>query len=93
MSPLWGANILKGIAVKRVVILLVLLAQNTFAEDVISLKHNVVFDHQSHNYEKVGKCVVCHEQKPGKIAGILCKAWAHKNCIGCHDLYQQGPRR
>ena len=77
---------------KKVVIILVLLTQNTFGDDVINLKHNVVFDHKSHNYEKAGKCVVCHEQRIGKIAGFG-KAWAHKNCIDCHDLYKQGPRR
>jgi hypothetical protein len=32
--------------------------------------------------------VVCHEQKPGKIAGFG-MAWAHNNCIDCHDLYQE----
>ena len=85
-------NILNGVAMKRVMIILVLLSQNAFAEEVISLKHDVDFDHQSHKTERVGKCVVCHERKLGKIAGFG-RAWAHKNCIDCHDLYQEGPRR
>ncbi|MBK5275530.1 MAG: cytochrome c3 family protein [Desulfuromonadales bacterium] len=77
---------------KKVLLVVALLTQNAFAADVIEFKHNVEFDHQSHKMDKVGKCVVCHEQKPGKIAGFG-KTWAHKNCIDCHDLYQEGPRR
>jgi hypothetical protein len=77
---------------KRVVIILALLSQNAVAEDVIILRHDVDFNHQSHKTEWVGKCEVCHDRKPGKIAGFG-KTWAHKYCIDCHDLYQEGPRK
>ena len=55
------------------------------------------FNHVAHQTDRVGKCYVCHEEsanpantfKPGKIKGFG-KAWAHKNCVDCHSLYE-GP--
>ena len=77
---------------RKLIIIVVLSVSNAFASDIITLKHGVEFDHWGHQTERVGVCKVCHEQAPGKIAGFG-RSWAHKNCIGCHDLYQAGPRR
>ena len=76
------------------IILMTALILNT---SVIQLK-DVTFNHSAHQTERVGKCFVCHEPsanpneefKTGKIKGFG-KDWAHTNCIGCHDLFSEGP--
>jgi hypothetical protein len=77
---------------KRIMFLLLLIASNASAADIITLKNGVIFDHVGHQTEKVGLCSACHEGKPGKIAG-LGKEWAHKTCIECHDIFEKGPTR
>ena len=71
------------------VILLMLLASYSFAEDVLILKHGVKFDHKGHQTEKVGNCTVCHDESVGKIPGFG-KEWAHRRCVICHDLLNEG---
>lgn len=68
---------------------LALLASNSFAEDSLMFKHGVEFNHKGHQTEKVGDCSVCHEDPVGKIKGFG-KEWAHKNCIICHELNNEG---
>jgi hypothetical protein len=65
------------------------LAASVFASDVITFSNGMVFDHQGHKSE-VGMCSYCHEGSPGKIPGFG-KEWAHKNCIGCHTEFREGP--
>ena len=75
---------------KRVVLVLLLIAANAFAADVINLKNGVVFNHAGHQSDKVGLCSACHEAEPGKIAA-LGKEWAHKYCKDCHEVFSEGP--
>ena len=70
-------------------VVLLLLASYSFAADILILKHGVRFDHKGHQSEKVGNCSVCHDESVGKIAGFG-KEWAHKRCIICHDLLNEG---
>lgn len=72
-----------------IVIVLALFSSNLFAADVLTLKHGVEFNHKSHQTEKVGSCTVCHGEHVGKINGFG-KEWAHKNCINCHKLHNEG---
>ena len=72
-----------------IVILLMLFATNVSATDVHILKHGVEFDHKGHQTEKVGNCTVCHDESIGKIKDFG-KEWAHKRCIICHDLLNEG---
>ena len=74
---------------KMVVILLFLSAYDAFAADVLILKHGVKFDHKGHQTEKVGNCTVCHDESVGNIPGFG-KEWAHRRCIICHDLLNDG---
>ncbi|MDA8431095.1 MAG: cytochrome c3 family protein [Geobacteraceae bacterium] len=74
----------------KFICVLLLIATNTFAADVITFKGGVVFDHRGHQTDKAGLCSACHEGVPGKIAGFG-KEWAHKNCIDCHDIFEKGP--
>ena len=74
---------------KKLVIILLLLASYSFAGDILMLKHGVEFDHKGHQTEKVGMCTVCHDERIGKIEGFG-KEWAHKHCISCHNLYNEG---
>ncbi len=74
---------------KIVVVLLMLSASGVSAEDVLVFKHGVKFDHKGHQTEKVGNCTVCHDESVGKIPGFG-KEWAHKRCIICHDLLNEG---
>ncbi len=75
---------------KAAILIMVLCASNVYAAEVIKLKNGVMFDHHSHQTDRVGICAVCHEKSPGRIEGFS-KSWAHKNCIACHDLYNEGP--
>jgi len=78
---------------KKAFVLLILIATNTFANDVIKLKKGVVFNHLGHQTTKVGDCSVCHETKPyGKIPGFG-KEWAHKYCTDCHEAFSEGPTK
>jgi len=80
---------------KRILFVLLLIAANAYASDIIQLKNGVVFNHISHQSEKVGLCSACHveiEGTPGKIPG-LGKEWAHKTCVECHDIFEVGPTK
>jgi hypothetical protein len=80
---------------KIVIVLLLLIAVNAFASDIIKMKKGVVFSHISHQGEKVGLCSACHvelEGTPGKIPGMG-KDWAHKTCVECHDIFEVGPTK
>lgn len=81
-----------GNIMKRLVLVLLLIAANAFAADVIKLKNGVVFNHAEHQSDKVGLCSACHAAEPGKIAA-LGKEWAHKTCIECHDIFEKGPTK
>lgn len=70
-------------------IILILVASNSFAADILIFKHGVLFDHKGHQSERVGVCTVCHNEPVGKIDGFG-KEWAHKNCINCHILLNKG---
>ena len=72
-----------------VVTILVLLAPNVYAADVLMFKNGVEFDHKGHQIQRVGNCIACHEGDVGKIAGFG-KEWAHRNCIFCHNLLNEG---
>lgn len=72
-----------------IVVMLILSASASSAADVLMLKHGVEFNHKGHQTEKVGICTVCHEEQVGKINGFG-KEWAHKNCINCHNLHNEG---
>ena len=74
---------------KMLVVVLGLLAANSSADDILLLKHGVEFNHKLHQTEKVGICSVCHEESVGKIDGFG-KEWAHRRCINCHDLHNEG---
>jgi hypothetical protein len=74
---------------KMIVAALALCASNSFAADVLLLKHGVEFNQKGHQTEKVGLCTVCHDEQVGKIKGFG-KDWAHKNCINCHKLHNEG---
>lgn len=75
---------------KKLIIVVVLLASYAFAGDLLLLKHGVEFDHKGHQTKKVGICTVCHEKQIGKIDGFG-KEWAHTHCINCHKLHNEGP--
>lgn len=76
---------------KVTLILLLLIATSSFADDIIKMKNGMVFNHGGHQTTKVGDCSVCHEAKPpGKIPGFG-KEWAHKNCTDCHEAFNEGP--
>ncbi|MFA7061857.1 MAG: cytochrome c3 family protein [Pedobacter sp.] len=78
---------------KKIFVLLVLVATNTFANDLITMKTGIVFNHLGHQTTKVGDCSVCHETKPyGKIPGFG-KEWAHKYCTDCHEAFNEGPTK
>jgi hypothetical protein len=78
---------------KKIFVLLILVATNTFANDVITMKNGIVFNHLGHQTTKVGDCSVCHETKPyGKIPGFG-KEWAHKYCTDCHEAFNEGPTK
>jgi hypothetical protein len=82
-------------AMKRILFVLLLIAANAYASDIIQLKNGVVFNHISHQSDKVGLCSACHveiEGTPGKIPG-LGKEWAHKTCVECHDIFEVGPTK
>lgn len=74
---------------KTIIIALAPFAFNAFAADVLMLRHGVEFNHKRHQIEKVGVCTVCHDEQVGKIRGFG-KEWAHKNCINCHNLHNEG---
>lgn len=74
---------------RMIVIVLALITSYSFAADVLIFKHGVRFDHQGHQTEKVGSCTVCHGERVGKIKGFG-KEWAHKHCINCHKLRNEG---
>lgn len=74
---------------KIIVLVLALFASNTFAADVLIFKHGVEFNHKGHQTGKVGICTVCHDEQVGRIKGFG-KEWAHKNCINCHNLHNDG---
>jgi predicted CXXCH cytochrome family protein len=60
---------------------------------VINLKMGVTvlpFEHYKHQQRVKNDCRECHATKIGKIDGWGKEA-AHKLCISCHDLYDQGP--
>jgi hypothetical protein len=78
---------------KKIMIVVVLLATNAYAADVFTFKRGVVFNHAGHQSDKVGLCSACHvetEGTPRKIPGFG-KEWAHKTCIECHDIFEKGP--
>ena len=88
---------------KKIVLIILLIASSSGAADIITFKNGMVFDHKGHQTDKVGKCFVCHDNvsvsedgktvtttEPGKIRGFG-KEWAHKNCTDCHDLFGEGP--
>lgn len=75
---------------KALLIIIVMTATSAFAGDILVFRKGVRFDHHKHQSEKVGICSVCHELQPGKIADFD-KAWAHRYCVECHDLYKEGP--
>lgn len=73
-----------------IIFVLTLFASNSLANDeILIFKHGVDFNHKSHQTERVGKCTVCHDEQMWKIEGFG-KEWAHKNCILCHELNNQG---
>lgn len=71
---------------RLIVIIIALIASNSFSSDILMLKHGVEFNHKRHQTEEVGLCTVCHEEQVGKIRGFG-KDWAHKNCINCHKIH------
>jgi hypothetical protein len=78
---------------KKVLFVLLLIAANAFAADIMTFKKGVVFSHTTHQGEQVGLCSACHvetEGTPGKIPGFG-KEWSHKTCIECHDIFEKGP--
>jgi len=92
-----------GSCMGKLILVLLLVASNSTASDVISFKNGMSFNHKGHQNEKVGKCYVCHDnvnvsndessvatKAPSKIVGFG-KEWAHKNCTDCHDLFSAGP--
>lgn len=74
---------------KKIIFVLAICASNAFAADVLIFKHGVEFDHKGHQTAKVGVCSVCHEGNVGRIEGFG-KEWAHKFCINCHKLHNEG---
>lgn len=74
---------------RMIVIVLALFAATSFSADILMFKHGVEFDHKGHQTEKVGTCTICHEEQIGKINGFG-KEWAHKHCINCHNLHNEG---
>jgi len=91
------------VLVLKLTLVLLLVASGAFAADIIEFKNGMSFNHKGHQVERVGKCSVCHDNvsvskdetkvsiaDPGKISGFG-KAWAHKNCTDCHDLFGEGP--
>ncbi len=75
---------------KTIIVLLLMLSATTVsAADDPVLKHGVKFDHKGHQTKKVGNCTACHDESVGKIAGFG-KEWAHKRCVICHDLLNEG---
>ena len=94
---------LRRLHMGKLIVLFLFIASSAAASDIINFKNAVVFNHKSHQTEKVGKCFVCHDNvevskdektvtrnNPGKITGFG-KDWAHKNCTDCHDLFSEGP--
>ena len=88
---------------KKLTLILVLIASSAAASDTIQFKNGMTFNHKIHQTEKVGKCYVCHDNvqvskdeksftttEPGKIKGFG-KEWAHINCKDCHELFGEGP--
>lgn len=61
--------------------------------EIINLKMGVMvlpFNHLDHQKKLNNECSVCHASKIGKIDGWG-KDTAHKICIACHELEDQGP--
>ena len=77
---------------KTILIVLLLIAANSFAADMIQLKKGVAFNHKAHQSNLCSACHVETEGTPGKIPG-LGKEWAHKTCIECHDIFDKGPTK
>lgn len=75
---------------KVLIVLLLLITTSACAADIMVFRKGVRFNHTRHQEERVGICAVCHEQHAGKIDAFG-RGWAHKNCVGCHDLYNEGP--
>lgn len=75
---------------KALLVIMLLVTTSAYADDVLVLRKGVRFNHIRHQGERVGVCAVCHEQQAGMITNFG-QRWAHKNCIGCHDLYHEGP--
>ena len=75
---------------KTMFIFMLMVTTSAFAGDNMVFRKGVNFNHLKHQEENVGICLVCHVSQVGKIADFG-KAWAHKNCVGCHDLYNKGP--
>lgn len=88
---------------KRLTLILLLIAASATAADTIKFKNGMTFDHKGHQTDKVGKCFVCHNNvlvsedgktvtttAPGKIKEFG-KEWAHKYCTDCHELFGEGP--
>jgi hypothetical protein len=77
---------------KAMLVIMLLVTTSAFAGDMMAFRKSVKFNHARHQEERVGICAVCHEQQVGLIANFG-SGWAHKNCVGCHDLYQEGPTK
>lgn len=77
---------------KKMFLTLLCCASTATADDVMVFKNGATFNHKLHQSTRVGVCSVCHENGTnGKIPGFG-KEWAHKNCIECHDLFNEGPK-
>lgn len=51
----------------------------------------VTLNHLKH--QKVNKgCRACHENDYGGQIQGLNMSWAHKKCVGCHEVLRKGPR-
>lgn len=60
---------------------------------IIKLKmgaETIEFTHYKHQKVTNNQCWECHDKKSGKIDNWS-EATAHKLCIPCHDLNEQGP--
>lgn len=99
------ANIsgIHGVIVKRLALIFIFVASAAHAVDIIHFKNGMTFNHKIHQSEKVGNCIVCHDNvqaskdgkqvttnEPGKITGFG-EVWAHKYCTDCHDTFGEGP--
>jgi len=96
-------HLFRGCLLKKLILILTLIASNAVASDIIQFNNGMTFNHKLHQTEKVGKCYVCHANvsvsadgktvttsEPGKIKGFG-KEWSHKYCTDCHDLFGEGP--